>query len=208
MRLIDCAHEAGIPAPLAAELAGMVSPTVPWVCTPLEGGNNGLLGGAAVTTSTVAGGGGGGGGITAILQDGGGVSAYRNGDGDGNGDGGGGGGGGGIVSLLPPEEEIAGWDRGLLEDAGLSIDVAEGADGKVPGHIQRQLSVRRGWGTSGGRRRGKRRGEGRGGGVRGGARGGGFGERQVLVVWVGCWGRGEGGGWLYEDAAHTMYMYM
>lgn len=60
MRLIDCAHDAGISATLAVELADMVSPKTAWICSPenpdqqqLEGG--GAVGPAAATTAEAAG---------------------------------------------------------------------------------------------------------------------------------------------------------
>ncbi|CAN0515219.1 unnamed protein product, partial [Laminaria digitata] len=73
MRLIDCAHAAGITAPLAAELAGMVSPTMPWVCQSPEGDDASGAAVAAAAAAGEAGGGGAGVGLSAILQDGGGV---------------------------------------------------------------------------------------------------------------------------------------
>lgn len=36
IRQIDCAHEAGISATLAVELADMVSPRGEWVCSPKD----------------------------------------------------------------------------------------------------------------------------------------------------------------------------
>lgn len=47
------------------------------------------------------------------------------------------------VSLIPSEEETKGWDSSALVNAGLCIlEDEEGAATRVPGHIQRQLSVR------------------------------------------------------------------
>ena len=36
MQLIDCAHEAGMPATLAAQLAEMVTPKMPWILAELQ----------------------------------------------------------------------------------------------------------------------------------------------------------------------------
>lgn len=46
-------------------------------------------------------------------------------------------------SLIPSEDEAKGWDTSALANAGQCILVdEEGATPSVPGHIQRQLSVR------------------------------------------------------------------
>lgn len=64
MRQIDCAHDAGISATLAVELAEMVSPKTAWVCSPetgdaqqqqLDGGGaDGADGGAADAAAAAA----------------------------------------------------------------------------------------------------------------------------------------------------------
>ncbi|CAN0244773.1 unnamed protein product, partial [Ectocarpus fasciculatus] len=46
------------------------------------------------------------------------------------------------ISLIPSEEEATGWDSSALVNAGLCIlEDEEGTATRVPGHIQRQLSV-------------------------------------------------------------------
>lgn len=77
MRQIDCAHNAGISATLAVELAEMVSPKAAWVCSPesgdqqrqqqLEGsGSVGYDSGAAATATAAPAA---RGGLTAVLMD-------------------------------------------------------------------------------------------------------------------------------------------
>lgn len=72
MRQIDCSHEAGVSATVAAELVGMVSPRTPWVLREAEDGAD---------ETEAAGGRVAGGGLSAVLQDGGGVSVWEGGDG-------------------------------------------------------------------------------------------------------------------------------
>ncbi|CAM9125924.1 unnamed protein product, partial [Hapterophycus canaliculatus] len=129
MRRIDCAHEAGISATLAGELAGMVSPRAAWVAslTEEEEGRDGGAEGAAATPAR--------GGLVAVLEDRfprdpagmSPLSVPTNGK---------------AYSLVPSEEETELWDSKALVNAGLCmLAEEEGTATAVPGHIQRQLSV-------------------------------------------------------------------
>lgn len=73
MRQIDCAHDAGISATLAVELAEMVSPKAAWVCSPetedqqqqLDGGASAAAVAAVAETAAPAA----RGGLVAVLED-------------------------------------------------------------------------------------------------------------------------------------------
>ncbi|CAN0007223.1 unnamed protein product [Pylaiella littoralis] len=127
MRQIDCAHEAGISAALAVELADMVSPRGAWVCSPNDNDNGLAEVGAAAEPPPPSG------GLVAVLEDrfprdAADVQELRiNSE---------------AFSLIPSEDEAKGWDTSALANAGQCMLVdEEGATPSVPGHIQRQLSV-------------------------------------------------------------------
>ncbi|CAM9657609.1 unnamed protein product, partial [Ectocarpus sp. 13 AM-2016] len=126
MRQIDCGHEAGISATLAAELATMVSPRSAWVSSTNQEESQGQAQAAAPPARA---------GLVAVLED----RFPReppalakevlpaNGQ---------------AISLIPSKEETKGWDSSALVNAGSCIlEDEEGTATRVPGHIQRQLSV-------------------------------------------------------------------
>ncbi|CAB1119197.1 unnamed protein product [Ectocarpus sp. CCAP 1310/34] len=123
MRKIDCGHEAGISATLAAELAIMVSPRSAWVSSTNQEESQEQAQAAAPPARA---------GLLAVLED----RFPREPPEEGlpaNGQ---------AISLIPSEEETKGWDSSALINAGLCIlEDEDGTATRVPGHIQRQLSV-------------------------------------------------------------------
>ncbi|CAM9848447.1 unnamed protein product [Ascophyllum nodosum] len=125
MQLIDCAHEAGMPATLAAQLAEMVTPKMPWILAELQSQS-------AESREEE-------GRLMTVLEEAGGVSVWGDEEGvTGSPD--------STIgrattstSLIPSEEERRGWDLETLQGVALSVSKAE--EPAVPGHIQRQISV-------------------------------------------------------------------